>query len=462
MRAILTRRQILGSALAGSAATALAGAPALAAQRPIKVADLLRGSIDATQYGARPGAGDDQSAVLQKALELATQEGRPLFLPPGRYQVSNLTLPAGAQLVGIAGGTRIEYRGGGHCIVAENADRITLSGLVIDGANRMLGDYTSGLVHLSNIATAILEDCELQGSSKNGFSLERCGGRIERCTIGGAADAGILSMEARGLAIRNNTVETCANGGILVHRWSEGSDGTQVFGNRISAISARDGGTGQNGNGINVFRAHDVMVANNHIADCAFSAIRSNTGSNVQIANNTCLRSGETAIYSEFAFQGAVIANNIVDGAAKGISISNFREGGRLSVCSGNLVRNLVTVGPYPSSPPGFGWGIAAEADTVVTGNTIEGAPVFGIGLGWGPYLRNVAATGNILRLCGVGIAVSVVEGAEKTLISGNVISDSRLGAIIGYRWAEATTGDLSLSGADRYPHLTISNNTTM
>ena len=36
-----------------------------------------------------------------------------------------------------------------------------------------------------------------------------------------------------------------------------------------------------------------------------------------------CSRSGETAIYAEFAFQGAVIGSNIVDGAANGISVVN-------------------------------------------------------------------------------------------------------------------------------------------
>ncbi len=444
-----------------SAALAASTGPALAANRPFKVAD-LRGSIDATKLGARPGAGDDQSDVLQKAIDKATIEGRPLFLPPGRYLVSNLALPDRCQIVGIAGETRIEYRGGGHCMIAEKAERITLSGLIIDGANRHLADYAPGLIHLAEVKTVIVDECEILGSSKNGLALDRCGGRVERSTLAGAGDAALRSMEATDLAIRNNIVENCGNGGILVHRWSEGSDGTQILGNRIRSISARDGGTGQNGNGINVFRAHDVMIANNHIADCSFSAIRANGGSNVQMVGNTCLRSGETAVYSEFAFQGAVIANNLVDGAAKGISIANFREGGRLAVCSGNIVRNLVTTGPYESNPPGFGWGIAVEADTVVTGNTIEGAPTYGIGIGWGPYLRNVAATGNVIRACGVGIAVSVVEGAGKTVISNNVITESRDGAIVGFRWAERASDDLADGDASVFPHLTLTGNSAL
>ena len=139
----------------------------------------------------------------------------------------------------------------------------------------------------------------------------------------------------------------------------------------------------------------------------------------MQIAGNTCSRSGETAIYAEFAFEGAVINGNIVDGAANGISIVNFDKGGRMAVCSGNIVRNLSTKGPYPADAPGFGVGITVEADTCVNGNVVENAPLYGMKIGWGPYMRNVVATGNVIRKAGTGIAVTVVEGAGSAVISG-------------------------------------------
>ena len=245
-----------------------------------------------------------------------------------------------------------------------------------------------------------------------------------------------------------------------MHRWSEGEDGSIVSGNRVERISARDGGTGQNGNGINIFRAHGVVVRGNRIADCAFSAIRSNSGSNVLIEGNSCLRSGETAIYSEFAFQGAVIADNLVDGGAIGISIANFLDGGRLATCSGNIVRNIVDTGPYPAEVQGFGIGIAVEADTAVTGNVLEKAARFGLHMGWGPYLRDVSVTSNVIRDCPVGAAVTVVEGAGAALISGNIFSSTPGGAVVGHRWKEAVTGDLTRPGAaDGFGHLAIQGN---
>src|SRR5690606_20224198 len=126
------------------------------------------------------------------------------------------------------------------------------------------------------------------------------------------------------------------------------------------------GGNGQNGNGINIFRADEVIVADNHIADCAFTAIRLNSTNNTKISGNICLRSGEVAIFSEFSFSGSVIANNIIDGAASGISITNLDSGGRLAVCSGNIVRNITPVSLV--NPDTVPIGIFAEADTAITG----------------------------------------------------------------------------------------------
>jgi uncharacterized secreted repeat protein (TIGR03808 family) len=113
-----------------------------------------------------------------------------------------------------------------------------------------------------------------------------------------------------------------------------------------------------------------------------------------------------------------------------------------------------------PGSDPDdlAGIGIGVEADTAVTGNVIENAPTAGIHLGWGPHLRDVTVTGNVVRASGVGIAVSVATGAGSAVISGNLISGSRRGAIVGMDRHTAVTGDLSNDGA-RFAHLTISGN---
>ena len=419
----------------------------------------MRGSVDATDLGVRPSAFDDQSKAFAKMLQQASDRDAPVFLPAGIYVVSNLKLPRYVRLSGVPGATRIVYGGEGHLLTAEDATHIELFGLVIEGANRWIGDHAQGIVDFHRVEHAVIDNCQIVGSGKYGIAFERVGGRIERSTVSGAADAGIYSVGAAGLAITGNTVSDCADGGILVHRRQAGDDGTIVTGNRVERIAAKSGGTGQYGNGINIFRADKVVVSGNIVSDCAFSAIRANSASNLQIAGNNCSRSGETALYAEFSFEGVVVNGNIVDGAANGISIVNFDKGGRMAVCSGNIVRNLSTEGPYPADTPGFGVGITVEADTAVTGNMIENAPLYGMKIGWGPYMRNVVATGNVIRKAGTGIAVTVVEDAGSAVISDNVISETPKGAIVGYRWSDAVTGDLAREGSAGYAHLTVERN---
>ena len=187
------------------------------------------------------------------------------------------------------------------------------------------------------------------------------------------------------------------------------------------------------------------MVANNRIADCFFSAVRNNAGNNCQILGNNISRTGEVAIYVEFAFEGVVVSNNMIDDVGFGISITNFNEGGRLAVCSNNLVRNAkggTTEGVK------IGGGIYAEADTLVSSNVVENAKDVGIGLGWGAYARNLSAQGNLIRDCGKGMTVSVTEGAGPSYLANNVISGSKTAAILGMDHLEMVTDDLGKAGA--------------
>lgn len=202
------------------------------------------------------------------------------------------------------------------------------------------------------------------------------------------------------------------------------------------------------------------MIANNRISDCALSAIRDNAGSNCQIVANNASRSGEVAIFVEFGFSGAVVADNVIDRASDGISVTNYNEGGRLAAVTGNIVRNLYRDGRRaPGEPTALGRGIAVEADTVVAHNVVENAPSAGLWLGYGRYLRGVIASANIVRGGEYGIAVSVVEGAGSAIIRGNLLSGNTVAAIAGFDHDEAVTADLAVTGAGDHPHLSVSEN---
>ncbi|RWX77298.1 TIGR03808 family TAT-translocated repetitive protein [Neorhizobium lilium] len=460
---MISRRTLLGFA---TGATGLGLLPLAGSAAPLSGPSIgMRGSIDAGTEGVIPGRGSKESEKTSRQLAdliaKAARQNLPVFLSPGTYEVSNLMLPDGARLTGIAGATRLVYGGGGFLLRADGGSRIELSNLVIDGAGRGLDGQTSALVHLSGVQDASIDNCEILASAKTGLQLEGCGGRIERSSIGGAAEYGFYAVDSRRLSVTANSVSDCGNGGILIHRRSKGFDGTIISGNRIAQIGATNGGTGQYGNGINLFRADGVTVTGNQITQAAFSAIRANSASNAQIANNQCFQSGETGIYAEFAFEGAVISGNMVDGAANGISVVNFNEGGRLATVANNIVRNLAATGPYVLEEAIFGVGISVEADTVVTGNVVENAPLWGLALGFGAYLRNVVASGNMVRQARIGCAVSVVEGAGNAIISGNLFQGMKDGAIIGHRWKAPATAELARGGqeAGKFPQLTIEGN---
>ena len=445
------RRLIAISALTGAV-------PAATLATPVRAAPLSTMGVDANTLGVRAGGGAEQTSMLQSAIDRTAGARVPLMLGPGEYRLGSLTLPSGTQLIGVRGATKLVFIGGAAMIAARGAEHVTLASLVLDGDNRPL-PANGALVAFAQCSDMRIMDCELQGSSRHGIMLESVEGAITGTTIRKTADVAIFSRDARGLLIQGNVVRSAGNGGILVHRSKNGDDGTLVIDNRIEDVANVSGGSGQYGNAINVFRASGVIVRGNRISRAAFSAVRGNAASNIQIVGNTATDIGEVAIYSEFGFEGAVIANNTVDGAALGISVTNFNEGGRLAVVQGNLIRNLKGKRPAGTDPGDIaGVGIAVEADASITGNVIENAPTAGINVGWGAYMRDVSVVGNVVRTARYGIGVSVASGAGAAVISGNLIAGVERGAIVGMDRHKAVTGDLMQEQA-RYANLQISGN---
>ena len=420
----LDRRSIIGAGLGlGAAATA---ARALEGRSSPRV---LAANLSDFSPSLVPDDGSDQTAALQAAIDTAAEKGAPLILPPGKFIVSDLRLRPGTRLIGAARATTLVFAGGPAFITADKTDGLVLDGLTFDGAYKGFdAARADGLVTLSRTKDVRLVNLEIRNSAGIGLSLVGCSGRVNGIAISNVLDAGLKSLDAIGLDITGNTLTECRNNGILIWRSRPDEDGTVVSGNRISKIRNAAGGTGEYGNGINVFRAGSVLVTNNRISDCAYTAVRGNTASNIQIIANRCERLGEVALYAEFGFEGALIANNLVDFAATGISVTNFNQSGRLAVIQGNLIRNLFRREHEKEDKRGEGIGV--EADAVVIGNTIENAPTVGIQIGWGPFMRDVAATGNVIRHARVGISVTGSSQAGKCLIANNLISDAKEGAI--------------------------------
>ena len=247
--------------------------------------------------------GADQTLELQAAIDHAAANGGLLRLRAGKFLVSGLSLKASLQIEGVAGHTRLVALGSADILSVEGAEHLNMSGVTFEGGGNGLVLRNCGWAHL-----------------RNEFLLQE--------------KTGLFALDSKGLEISGNHVHDIGNNGIQVWTTDSSENGTLVINNRVERISAKAGGSGQNGNGINIYKAAQVLVANNRIADCFFSAVRNNAGNNCQILGNNISRTGEVAIYVEFAFEGAVVSNNMIDDVGFGISLTNFNKGGRLAVCS--------------------------------------------------------------------------------------------------------------------------------
>jgi len=447
----INRRSVLTAAAATMLTTA--ARPVLAAPLPSAL------GRDATQFGVRVNSDDDQTAALQKAINDAARAQVPLALPPGVFQTKTLQLPAGAQLIGVRGASRLSFIGGASLIASDDANGLSLINLTLDG-NGIPLPRRRGLIHALRGRELRIVDCSIHNSGGSGIWLERVAGAVNGNSFLNTKETAVVSFDAAGLMIAQNTIIDTSDNGIEILRTALGDDGTQVLDNRIEDIKAGPGGTGQHGNAINAYRAANVIIRGNRIRNCDYSAVRGNSASNIHIVGNSVTDVREVALYSEFSFEGAVISGNTVDKAALGISVCNFNEGGRLAVVQGNIVRNMLPKRPIATAPDDdAGIGIYVEADTSVTGNVIENAPSFGIIAGWGKYLRDVAITGNVIRNTAIGIGVSVAPSAGTAVIGSNMISSASRAAIAGLDHARQVTADLSKDGAAKLPQLSLSGN---
>lgn len=432
MTSLLSRRHFLTHGLFAATAMGLA-VPSTA---------LASTWLDGGKMGLVPNARHDQSAAMQKAINRAASERRPLSLPAGRYRVKELDLPSNLQLIGFMGQSQLWLSPGGKSLMRIRGRKsIKLDGLSLHGGGMETGDNVPALLDVVECHGFIVSDCRIEQAPQSGIHLESCSGRIENNHFWQLGRYAIFSRHGKGLWIENNRIADIGDGGILVHRKDFGPDGSRVLNNRISNIDARRGGSGQYGNGINIYRADDVLISGNHISDCRYSSIRSNGAKQCHIIGNHCLASGEVALFSEFEFDGAIIANNSLEGGAAGISIANFNRGGRRVSVTGNLIRNMTNATPH-DGPRLNNYGLYVEADAVVSANNIEGCPGMGMILGFGPFMRNIVASDNLVRGSHVGLAVSVVPKAGTAVIEGNLFDDVKT-AIAGFRWRDQSTGEL-------------------
>src|SRR5712672_2622940 len=168
----INRRHLIGASAAGVAGAVAMSPDAARAAPPTSAL-----GRDATHYGVRPGSPDDQTKILQRALDEAARAQVPLALPPGVYRTGMLRLQSGTQLIGVRGATRLVFNGGASMLSGEGAGSVGLTNITLDGSGIAL-PTRRGLVHCVGGRDIRIIDCEITGSGGNGIWFENISGEV--------------------------------------------------------------------------------------------------------------------------------------------------------------------------------------------------------------------------------------------------------------------------------------------
>ena len=410
----------------------------------------LAGGVDVRQYGAAGDGGSDDTAAIRRAIAKAAGKGGVVFFPPGVYSVSWLEPSSASAWHGIAGASILKQRSKSPLLRLRGRNHVSFNGLVFEGrGGRDLND--KGLLVVEGASGGVsFEQCHVRDALGDGLVIRDSMATVRDCVFERIGDFGIIVNSKLEVRLLFNTLREIGNNGIRIQRSRPEDTRTLVIGNSIDKVRAVSGGDGPYGNGINIFRAHNVLVEGNHITNCAFSAIRSNLGHGCRYIGNHCANSGEVMLYIELGASEAVLmGNHLTNSGSSAISITNFNRGGRLATCTGNIIVNS------------GGSGIKVEADSIVQGNIIDGAPT-GIIAGFGRFVRNVNIDGNIIqdtrapekKKLQYDILITNDPKAGKVFATNNRIFDFREKAIYGRNRKRPEPLGRNVYLANNYPGL--------
>lgn len=419
---------------------------------------------DKIMFTASGGTG-----TLQDAVNQAIAQKKPLWIEAGTFLVPNLTINGPVHIKATNGQVLLRSSSTSSLAVTVKAATsgariadVVLEGISFDGENKAFagGLARPALVMGTDLDRVTIVDCQFWRSDKSGIDLLRSAGRLESndfwdCRVSISSEDGV------GLVIERNYLRESKDNGIYVTRSSQGFDGTIVHGNKVYTVNNSSGGSGQFGNGVVAYLANNAIVSNNEIINCAYSAVRANASSNVVIEANQLMSSRECAIFVEApndslpGFEGAVVATNTIFDAGEGIKVVNPNPGSRGASVSNNVIKNVVTktfdewVSATRNPADRYtrvtnACGIMCAADTVVSGNAIEGCSVAAIvadirgswnsSSGTTPDRKTIVAlvTGNIAKACAIGIGYNTDDVRGFAEIAENVIVGATDAAITG------------------------------
>lgn len=416
-----------------------------------------------------PGSGWVSIANVQAAFNQARSAGLPLFIQPGTYPTTEITVNSSNGngqpicVSAIPGTVTLQLTSGNNLLNINGIQSCRIENIYFNGNNVTFSNLStsSALITLNNAMYTKIFNCQIYNSVACGiYASNNAINTIRDCLIYNCS-YGIWTLDSFS-RIDANTIQNCSNNGIMVWTSAVAGNNSIISNNLITSINSGSG-TGQNGNAIEVFRAIAVNVIGNQISGCQYSAIRLNGGGDAIIIGNNCYGSRETAIFLEAPtsgtnLNGGVICANMVDTAGNGISVANSGEPGEGTARSVAITGNRVTgIVHQTINDPGYiptvsiAFGISVETACVVAGNLVDTAAGIGINIGHNAASGNTNTTGNLVLNAPIGIGYSAQSGAGNIVISSNEVQGATSGGIISCVYND-TTDTLSVApGATDY-----------
>lgn len=386
---------------------------------------------------------------LQAVFDYARSQDRPLFFQAGIYDSGTVTvLPSnggGKPLLAraIPGSVVLRFNGVNNFLIVDGQSQVRFEGLSFDGQNRALSDYVAGRPAFIAVANGakdvVFEDCRILYSPGIGVYVRGAEATF-RGTYLQSHSVGIWSENGR-INVLSCSLALMSNNGIAVWRDTITGDSSTISGNLINGVDTVAGGTGQNGNGISVFRAIGVTITNNQIFNTQYSAIRCNGGGLHNVSNNNIFGAREIAIFIEapgagIDLTGCIVSNNSIDTAGGGINVANsglYNDGiSRSVVVEGNRISSMADNAVTGGTTGGNG--IVVEQDCVVSGNLIENVAGIGVQAGINDGARDLVVTGNLVRGARMGIGVSnhaLSSTGRSVIVSGNIVRSTSVAGIV-------------------------------
>lgn len=421
---------------------------------------LLAASLSPFASASAVFAAPDSTDWLRKELREAARRGGAVRLPAGVTAVRSLDIEDSVTIVGAKGGSTLRLVGQGPLLRGAALGSVTLESVIFDGGGDRFSDAKQGLLDFADVARLSIHGCTIRRSAARGVNLLRCGGRFAENVIENIKDVGYFSLDGLGVDIDGNKVRECGDNGVQVWTTVAGRfEGSRIRNNEISDIHNFSGGDGAYGNGVSIWGSGFVLVENNVIRRCAYTAVRNNAGHDVSVIGNDCKGFGERAMYAEFGAKRAAFRDNKIDDAGSGIALANAERGTDIGWVTGNVITGLHETHPDDEFGPEMSWltGVEAESNVEIAGNVIVGG---WMGVRCGGYRQNIRVESNRLVDNDYGVTFQIGDGVGDAVIARNEIRGSKKAAIAAIAGQDIVPGDVSQPEiAKKYPRLTIRDN---